>query len=73
MLLYYFLGNMSEENGNKNFRRDKPSDLIVGSNVKVLLGSDFRHGTLRWIGIRPDTNTSKLMAAVELVNMKRIL
>ncbi|XP_046830893.1 ubiquitin carboxyl-terminal hydrolase CYLD isoform X1 [Vespa crabro] len=57
-------GNMSEENGNKNCRRDKSSDLIVGSNVKVLLGSDLRHGTLRWIGTRP--NTSKLMAAVEL-------
>ncbi|XP_035738769.1 ubiquitin carboxyl-terminal hydrolase CYLD-like isoform X1 [Vespa mandarinia] len=57
-------GNMSEENGNKNCRRDKSSDLIVGSNVKVLLGSDLRHGTLRWIGTRPDT--SKLMAAVEL-------
>ncbi|XP_047361762.1 ubiquitin carboxyl-terminal hydrolase CYLD isoform X2 [Vespa velutina] len=56
--------NMSEENGNKNCRRDKSSDLIVGSNVKVLLGSDLRHGTLRWIGTRPDT--SKLMAAVEL-------
>ncbi|XP_046830894.1 ubiquitin carboxyl-terminal hydrolase CYLD isoform X2 [Vespa crabro] len=56
--------NMSEENGNKNCRRDKSSDLIVGSNVKVLLGSDLRHGTLRWIGTRP--NTSKLMAAVEL-------
>ncbi|KAF7388073.1 hypothetical protein HZH66_010840 [Vespula vulgaris] len=59
-------GNMSEENGNKNFRRNKSSDLIVGSNVKVLLGSDLRHGTLRWVGTPPDTNTSKLMAAVEL-------
>lgn len=73
MLLCYFLGNMSEENGNKNFRRNKSSDLIVGSNVKVLLGSDLRHGTLRWVGTPPDTNTSKLMAAVELVNMKGIL
>ncbi|XP_015175056.1 PREDICTED: ubiquitin carboxyl-terminal hydrolase CYLD [Polistes dominula] len=60
------LGNMSEENGNKNSKRDKPSDLIVGSNVKVLLGSDVRNGTLRWVGTPPGTNTSKLMAAVEL-------
>ncbi|KAK2576712.1 hypothetical protein KPH14_005369 [Odynerus spinipes] len=59
-------GNMSEENGNKNFRREKPSDLIVGSNVKVLLGSDLRQGTLRWVGTLPDTNAGKLMAAVEL-------
>lgn len=47
---------MSEENGNKNFRREKPIDLTVGSNVKVLLDTDVRHGTLRWIGTPPGTN-----------------
>ncbi|XP_076764486.1 ubiquitin carboxyl-terminal hydrolase CYLD [Xylocopa sonorina] len=59
-------GSIPEKNENKKFSRTENSDLIVGSNVKVLLDSDVHYGIIRWIGTPPGITPGKLMAAVEL-------
>ncbi|CAK9814943.1 Ubiquitin carboxyl-terminal hydrolase CYLD [Anthophora plagiata] len=59
-------GNTPEKNENKKNGRTENSDLIVGSNVKVLLDSDVHYGVIRWIGTPPGITPGKLMAAVEL-------
>ena len=59
-------GNTPERNENKKFGHVENTDLIVGSNVKVLLDSDVRYGVIRWIGTPPGITPGKLMAAVEL-------
>ncbi|XP_033334775.1 ubiquitin carboxyl-terminal hydrolase CYLD [Megalopta genalis] len=61
-------GSTPEKNENKKFGRMENSDLIVGSNVKVILDSDVHYGVIRWIGTPPGITPSKLMAAVELDN-----
>ncbi|XP_028046618.1 ubiquitin carboxyl-terminal hydrolase CYLD isoform X2 [Monomorium pharaonis] len=59
----------SEKNEIKKFNRvDSKGDLMVGSNVKVLLDTDIHYGVIRWIGTPPGTTPGKLMAAVELDN-----
>lgn len=63
---YPQIGNTPEKNANKKFSRVENSDIIVGSNVKVLLDSEVRYGVIRWIGTPPGTTPGKLMAAVEL-------
>ncbi|XP_077277307.1 ubiquitin carboxyl-terminal hydrolase CYLD isoform X2 [Temnothorax americanus] len=58
-----------EKNEVKKFNRvENKGDLIVGSNVKVLLDSDVHYGVIRWIGTPSGTSPGKLMAAVELDN-----
>ncbi|KAL6261106.1 hypothetical protein P5V15_008636 [Pogonomyrmex californicus] len=58
-----------EKNEIKKFNRiENRGDLMVGSNVKVLLDSDIHYGVIRWIGTPPGTSPGKLMAAVELDN-----
>ncbi|KYN11883.1 Ubiquitin carboxyl-terminal hydrolase CYLD [Trachymyrmex cornetzi] len=58
-----------EKNETKKFNRvENKGDLVVGSNVKVLLDSDIHYGIIRWIGSPPGTSPGKLMAAVELDN-----
>ncbi|XP_071876580.1 ubiquitin carboxyl-terminal hydrolase CYLD isoform X2 [Bombus fervidus] len=59
-------GNTPEKNENKKCGRTENLDLIVGSNVKVLLDSDVHYGIIRWIGTPPGITPGKLMAAVEL-------
>ncbi|KAG7207483.1 hypothetical protein KM043_009115 [Ampulex compressa] len=60
-------GGTLEKNENKKFTRlDNTEDLIVGSNVKVLLDSEVKYGVIRWIGTPPGIAPGKLMAAVEL-------
>ncbi|XP_076671657.1 ubiquitin carboxyl-terminal hydrolase CYLD isoform X1 [Andrena cerasifolii] len=59
-------GGTPEKNENKKFGRLENSDLIVGSNVKVLLDSDAHYGVIRWIGTPPSITPGKLMAGVEL-------
>lgn len=59
-------GNTLEKNENKKFGRTENLDLIVGSNVKVLLDSDVHYGIIRWIGTPPGITSGKLIAAVEL-------
>ncbi|XP_043507747.1 ubiquitin carboxyl-terminal hydrolase CYLD [Frieseomelitta varia] len=59
-------GNTPEKNENKKFGRTENVDLIVGSNVKVLLDSDIHYGIIRWIGTPSGITSGKLMAAVEL-------
>ncbi|CAL7944032.1 unnamed protein product [Xylocopa violacea] len=61
-------GSTPEKNENKKFGQTENSDLIVGSNVKVLLDSDVHYGIIRWIGTPPGITPGKLMAAVELDN-----
>ena len=62
------IGN-DEKNETKKFNRvENKGDLIVGSNVKILLDSDIHYGIIRWIGSPPGTSPGKLMAAVELVS-----
>ncbi|PBC32763.1 ubiquitin carboxyl-terminal hydrolase CYLD [Apis cerana cerana] len=58
--------NTLEKNENKKFGRTENLDLIVGSNVKVLLDSDIHYGIIRWIGTPPGITSGKLIAAVEL-------
>nr|XP_012151128.1 PREDICTED: ubiquitin carboxyl-terminal hydrolase CYLD isoform X1 [Megachile rotundata]XP_012151129.1 PREDICTED: ubiquitin carboxyl-terminal hydrolase CYLD isoform X1 [Megachile rotundata] len=60
--------NTPERNENKKFGHVENTDLIVGSNVKVLLDSDVHYGVIRWIGTPPGITPGKLMAAVELDN-----
>ncbi|XP_071572390.1 ubiquitin carboxyl-terminal hydrolase CYLD isoform X2 [Temnothorax nylanderi] len=58
-----------EKNEVKKFNRvENKGDLMVGSNVKVLLDSDVHYGVIRWIGTPSGTSPGKLMAAVELDN-----
>ncbi|XP_026668806.1 ubiquitin carboxyl-terminal hydrolase CYLD isoform X2 [Ceratina calcarata] len=59
-------GSTPNKNENKKFGRTESSDLIVGSNVKVLLDSDVHYGVVRWVGTPPGITPGKLMAAVEL-------
>lgn len=60
---------MPEKNEVKKFSRvENKEDLMVGSNVKLLLDSDIHYGIIRWIGTPPGTSPDKLMAAVELVS-----
>ncbi|XP_043265296.1 ubiquitin carboxyl-terminal hydrolase CYLD [Colletes gigas] len=59
-------GNTPERNENKKFGWVENTDLIVGSNVKILLDSDVHYGVIRWIGTPADITPGKLMAAVEL-------
>ncbi|XP_020282913.1 ubiquitin carboxyl-terminal hydrolase CYLD isoform X2 [Pseudomyrmex gracilis] len=60
-------GNVSENSEVRKFSRvENKSDLIVGSNVKVLLDSDVHYGVIRWIGTPSGISPGKLMAAVEL-------
>ncbi|XP_048266234.1 ubiquitin carboxyl-terminal hydrolase CYLD isoform X2 [Bombus terrestris] len=59
-------GNTLEKNENKKCGRTENLDLIVGSNVKVLLDSDVHYGIIRWIGTPLGITPGKLMAAVEL-------
>lgn len=67
------IGN-GEKNEIKKFNRvENKGDLMVGSNVKVLLDSDIHYGVIRWIGTPPCTSPGKLMAAVELVNKMDLL
>jgi len=67
------IGN-SEKNEIKKFNRiENKEDLIVGSNVKVLLDSDIHYGVIRWIGTPSGTSPGKLMAAVELVSKMNLL
>lgn len=62
------IGN-GEKNEIKKFNRvENKEDLMVGSNVKVLLDSDIHYGVIRWIGTPSGTSPGKLMAAVELVS-----
>ncbi|XP_076168391.1 ubiquitin carboxyl-terminal hydrolase CYLD isoform X2 [Ptiloglossa arizonensis] len=63
---YIQSGSTPEKNENKKFARVENTDLIVGSNVKVLLDSDVHYGVIRWIGTPSGITPSKLMAAVEL-------
>ncbi|KAH0554428.1 hypothetical protein KQX54_010604 [Cotesia glomerata] len=42
---------------------DKPFDL--GTKVEVLVGSELRHGIIRWIDNVPGSNPGKIMAAIE--------
>ncbi|KAL0104750.1 hypothetical protein PUN28_016403 [Cardiocondyla obscurior] len=56
-----------EKNETKKFNRiENKGDLMIGSNVKVLLDSDIHYGIIRWIGTPPGTSPGKLIAAVEL-------
>lgn len=58
-----------EKNEIKKFNRvENKGDLMVGSNVKVLVDSDIHYGVIRWIGTPHGTSPGKLMAAVELDN-----
>ncbi|XP_076242541.1 ubiquitin carboxyl-terminal hydrolase CYLD [Calliopsis andreniformis] len=59
-------GSTPEKNENKKLARTDKTDLIVGSNVKVLLDSDVHYGIIRWIGTPLGIASGKLMAAVEL-------
>ncbi|XP_025153799.1 ubiquitin carboxyl-terminal hydrolase CYLD isoform X2 [Harpegnathos saltator] len=60
-------GNALEKNEIKKFSKiENKEDLMVGSNVKVLLDSDVHYGVIRWIGTPPGISPGKLMAAVEL-------
>ncbi|EZA58756.1 Ubiquitin carboxyl-terminal hydrolase CYLD [Ooceraea biroi] len=62
-------GNVPEKNEIKKFSRvESKGDLMVGSNVKVLLDSDFHYGVIRWIGTPSGASPGKIMAAVELDN-----
>ncbi|XP_014473556.1 PREDICTED: ubiquitin carboxyl-terminal hydrolase CYLD isoform X2 [Dinoponera quadriceps] len=57
----------NEKNEIKKFSKiEDKEDLMVGSNVKVLLDSDVHYGVIRWIGTPPGISPGKLMAAVEL-------
>ncbi|XP_032674063.1 ubiquitin carboxyl-terminal hydrolase CYLD isoform X4 [Odontomachus brunneus] len=59
--------NVSEKNEIKKFSKiENKEDLMVGSNVKVLLDSDIHYGVIRWIGTPSGISPDKLMAAVEL-------
>ncbi|RLU18404.1 hypothetical protein DMN91_008761 [Ooceraea biroi] len=61
--------NVPEKNEIKKFSRvESKGDLMVGSNVKVLLDSDFHYGVIRWIGTPSGASPGKIMAAVELDN-----
>lgn len=42
-------------------------DMSVGSCVKVLVDNDTHYGVIRWIGSHTNSNSEKLMAAIELV------
>ncbi|XP_011867999.1 PREDICTED: ubiquitin carboxyl-terminal hydrolase CYLD isoform X2 [Vollenhovia emeryi] len=56
-----------EKNEIKKFNKvENKEDLVVGSNVKVLLDADVHYGVIRWLGTPPGTSPGKLMAAVEL-------
>lgn len=64
-----FKSGNGEKNEIKQFNRiENKGDLMVGSNVKVLLDSDIHYGVIRWIGTPSGTSPDKLMAAVELDN-----
>lgn len=63
------IGNVPEKNEIKKLSKiENKEDLMVGSNVKVLLDSDVHYGVIRWIGTPPGISPGKLMAAVELVS-----
>ncbi|XP_032674065.1 ubiquitin carboxyl-terminal hydrolase CYLD isoform X6 [Odontomachus brunneus] len=66
-ILVQISGNVSEKNEIKKFSKiENKEDLMVGSNVKVLLDSDIHYGVIRWIGTPSGISPDKLMAAVEL-------
>ncbi|XP_053983257.1 ubiquitin carboxyl-terminal hydrolase CYLD [Hylaeus anthracinus] len=64
--VYAQSGSTSEKNENKKCGRVENTELIVGSNVKILLDSDVHYGVIRWIGTPPGITPGKLIAAVEL-------
>ncbi|XP_014298448.1 ubiquitin carboxyl-terminal hydrolase CYLD isoform X1 [Microplitis demolitor] len=50
---------------NKMIRKDNGKSLDLGTEVEILVGSELRHGVIRWIDSSPGSNTSKIMAAIE--------
>lgn len=53
---------------NKMIRKDNGKSLDLGTEVEILVGSELRHGVIRWIDSSPGSNTSKIMAAIEFVS-----
>lgn len=69
-VILFVVGSVSEKNEIKKFSKiENKEDLMVGSNVKVLLDSDIHYGVIQWIGTPSGISPDKLMAAVELVTM----
>lgn len=68
-MIFNYLDNLLAKYDNNQMIRkgnDKPFDL--GTKVEVLVGSELRHGIIRWIDNVPGSNTGKIMAAIEFVS-----
>ncbi|XP_034942226.1 ubiquitin carboxyl-terminal hydrolase CYLD [Chelonus insularis] len=57
---------LEKYDSNQMVRKDNGKPLHLGTEVEVLVGSEARHGIIRWVGNLPDLSPGRIMAAIEL-------